>query len=258
VVDGAVGSGDFIVRNDGTDSLIASLNTTHFAIDSVVDALADEGLLTVLAEPNLTALSGEHADFLAGGEFPIPVSQENDTITIEFKRFGVFLSFMPVVLDSGRISLRVAPEVSQLSSAGAVTLNGFVIPALTTRKAVTTVELGSGQSFAIAGLIQNDVTQSLQKFPGIGDVPVLGQLFRSDNFQRNETELAIIVTPYLVRPSAPQQLVDPTLGVEPPNDEDRYVYGRNYGELTGAASAPGIVPARRRDGGGAQTGFMLD
>jgi pilus assembly protein CpaC len=258
VVGGAVGVGDFLVRKDDTNSLIASFGNDRFAVDSVIDALADEGLLTVLAEPNLTALSGEHADFLAGGEFPIPVGQDDGVITIEFKRFGVFLSFMPVVLDNGRISLRVAPEVSELSNAGAITLNGFSIPALTTRKAVTTVELGSGESFAVAGLIQNSVTQSLQKFPGIGDVPVLGTLFRSDNFQRNESELVIIVTPYLVRPSAPHQLVDPTQGIEPPNDEDRYVYGRNYGELTGAASAPGIVPARRRDSGGTQTGFMLD
>ena len=235
----------------------ASGSSGNLSFNAVLNALADEGLLTVLAEPNLTALSGENATFLAGGEFPIPVSDGDNGITIEFKRFGVFLSFTPVVLDGGRISLRVAPEVSQLSSAGAVTVNNFVIPALTTRQATTTVELASGQSFAIAGLIQNNVTHSVNEFPGLGDVPVLGQLFRSDEFQRDESELVIMVTPYLVRPTLRANLADPTQGIEPPNDEERILHGRNYGALTGAASAPGLV-ASRRDDAASEAGFLLD
>lgn len=234
-----------------------SLGNDNFTFNSVLNALADEGLLTVLAEPNLTSISGENATFLAGGEFPIPVDDGDNGITVEFKRFGVFLSFTPVVLDNGRISLRVAPEVSQLSAAGAVTISGFTVPALTTRQATTTVELGSGQSFAIAGLIQNNVTHSVTKFPGLGEVPVLGQLFRSDQFQRDESELVIIVTPYLVQPIKSANVADPTQGLEPPNDEDRILKGRTYGDLSGAAADPGLLPPRRKDSA-AQTGYMID
>src|SRR5690606_31043474 len=148
------------------------------------DALESEGVLTVLAEPNLVAMSGETASFLAGGEFPIPVPQGDDTVTITYKKFGVSLTFTPTILADGRINLNVQPEVSQLTAAGAVTLNNFVIPALATRRAETTIELGSGQSFAIAGLLSSNTNQDLSKFPGLGDLPVLGALFRSDVFRR--------------------------------------------------------------------------
>lgn len=251
------GADEILTRNDDTNSVFGSYVNRNFDVNNVLDALADEGLLSLLAEPNLTALTGEKASFLAGGEFPIPISQDDDTITIEFKQFGVYLAFTPVVLDSGRVSLRIAPEVSELSSAGAVTIQGFVIPGLTVRKAVTTVELGSGQSFGIAGLISNNVTHAISKFPGLGEVPVLGPLFRSDEFQRDETELVIVVTPYLVRPAPNAKLALPTDGLEPPTDEDRILKGRNYGEQTGAGSAPGLVGVRRKDGA-AETGFMLD
>ncbi len=173
--------------------------------NSLIDALATEGLVSVLAEPNLTALSGETASFLAGGEFPVPVPQASNggsTITVEFKNFGVGLSFTPTLLAGSRISMRVQPEVSQLDFTNKVLIAGQVVPGLTVRRANTTVELASGQSFAIAGLIQNQSQVSNQSVPGLGDIPILGELFRSNKFQRNETELVIIVTPYLVVPVA--------------------------------------------------------
>ncbi|NBB82407.1 MAG: type II and III secretion system protein family protein [Alphaproteobacteria bacterium] len=174
------------------------------SIDTVLDALEEEGFVSILAEPNLTAMSGESASFLAGGEFPVPVAQDDDTLTIEFKEFGVSLSFVPTVLDPHRISLRVRPEVSQLSSNGAIEINGLTIPALTTRRAETTVEMASGQSFAIGGLFQSNIAQGDDGVPYMNDLPVLGPLFSSQRFQRQESELVIIVTPYLVEPSSEQ------------------------------------------------------
>ena len=192
-----------------------------------LDIAAADGLATMLAEPNLTALSGETASFLAGGEFPIPVSQGNNAVTIEYKQYGVGLAFTPIVLGDGRISMRVRPEVSQLSDAGAVTLGSFRVPALTTRRAETTVELGSGQSFMIAGLLQNTGNNSVDKTPFLGDLPILGALFRSTKFQRQETELVVIVTPYLVRPVS-GQLATPIDGFRTPNDIVRDIGGQTF------------------------------
>ncbi len=178
--------------------------TKGLDLNSLIDALATEGLVAVLAEPNLTALSGETASFLAGGQFPVPVPQSGTgsaaVITIEFKNFGVSLSFTPTLLSGQRISMRVMPEVSQIDNATAIQFEGFTVPGLKIRKADTTVELASGQSFAIAGLIENDASISNSSVPGLGDIPVLGELFKSDKFQRNQTELVIIVTPYIVSP----------------------------------------------------------
>jgi pilus assembly protein CpaC len=175
------------------------------------------GLVTTLSEPNLTALSGETADFLAGGEYPIPISQGLGTTSIEYKRFGVSLAYTPTVLSNGRISLRVRPEVSELSGQGAITINGFQVPALTVRRAETTIELGSGQSFMIAGLMGNSAQSTVKKMPGAGDVPILGALFRSNNFQRGETELVIVVTPYLVNPVDANDIKLPTDGYQNAN-----------------------------------------
>ncbi len=224
----AFAAGQFLTRTDSTDSLAAGVNTGKLSINGVIDALESEGLVTVLAEPNLTAVSGETASFLAGGEFPIVVPQQGDTLTIEYKKFGVTLAFTPTILDQGRISLKVRPEVSQISTTGEVRLNNIAVPALATRRAETTVELASGQSFAIAGLIQNNVTRDLRKFPGLADLPVLGTLFRSDKFQRDETELVIIVTPYTVRPVATARLQLPTDGLVVPSDGSRIVDGDVY------------------------------
>lgn len=175
------------------------------------------GLVTSLSTPNLTALSGETADFLAGGEYPIPISQGLGTTSVEYKKFGVSLAYTPTVLANGRISMRVRPEVSELSSQGAITLNGFQVPALTVRRAETTIELGSGQSFMIAGLMSNSAQNTLKKMPGAGDIPILGSLFRSTNFQRGETELVIVVTPYLVNPVNAGDVKLPTDGYQNAN-----------------------------------------
>jgi pilus assembly protein CpaC len=223
-----------------------------------LDLAETDGLVTILAEPNLTALSGETASFLAGGEFPIPVSQSLGAVTIEYKQYGVGLAFTPIVLEDGRISMRVRPEVSELSDAGSVTLNNFKVPALTTRRAETTVELGSGQSFMIAGLLRNTNSNSINKAPLLGDLPIIGALFRSTKYQRQETELVIVVTPYLVRPVS-GQIALPTNGYRAPTDVERQLEGQSYKGVSGAparlpAPAPGMA------GGAAATaapGFKL-
>ena len=185
-------------------------------IGAAFDLAERNGLVTTLSQPNLTALSGETAEFLAGGEFPIPLSQGLGTTTVEYKKYGVSLSYTPTVLANGRISIRVRPEVSELSSQGAVTLNGFQIPALTIRRAETTVELGSGQSFMIAGLLSNNAQSTIDKAPGVGDLPIIGNLFKSQTFQRGETELVIVVTPYLVKPVNDRDIRLPTDGFQAP------------------------------------------
>jgi pilus assembly protein CpaC len=217
---------DFLRAPSEAGSFFANYTNGSSFIDAAIDALAQESLINILAEPNLTALSGETASFLAGGEFPIPVAADDDEIEIEFKEFGVSLAFTPTVLSDSRISLRVRPEVSELSQEGAITVNGLTIPALATRRAETTVELGSGQSFAIGGLLSNTVQNAVSKFPGLGDLPVLGTLFRSQRFQSNETELVILVTPYLVRPVSEPVLAAPTDGYKAPSDIERILEGR--------------------------------
>jgi len=203
----------------GSNTLVTGSYTSgDFNVDGILDMLADDNLVTVLAEPNLTALSGETASFLAGGEFPIPINQDNNGgITIEFRSFGVGLSFTPTIVSANRINMHVLPEVTQLSEVGAVTFGEVQVPALTTRRAETTVELASGQSFAIAGLLQNNSQESIKKTPGLGDIPVLGALFKSERFQRNETELVIIVTPYIVQPISDRDIplpTDPFIGAD--------------------------------------------
>jgi pilus assembly protein CpaC len=204
---------------------------------STLNLSEGDGLVSILAEPNLTALSGETASFLAGGEFPIPVSQSLGAVTIEYRQYGVGLAFTPIVLADGRISMRVRPEVSELSNEGAVKLNDFIVPALTTRRAETTVELGSGQSFMIAGLLRNTNTNNVNKAPFLGDLPILGALFRSTSFKRSETELVIVVTPYLVRPTS-GKLALPTQGYRAPTDVEMNLEGQTFKGVSGAASAP--------------------
>ena len=203
---GSPGQGDtpavpkgFNINPVGT-TLGAAGNLFGLDLLASLDLAEVDGLVTTLAEPNLTALSGETASFLAGGEFPVPISQSLGSISVEYKQYGVGLAFTPIVLADGRISMRVRPEVSELSAEGSIKLNGFDVPALVTRRAETTVELGSGQSFMLAGLIRNNTTNNIDKAPFLGDLPILGALFRSTSFRRQETELVIIVTPYLVRP----------------------------------------------------------
>ncbi len=211
--------------NGITDGVGFAGKPGNWDINAVIDALDREGLITILAEPNLTAISGETASFLAGGEFPILVPDGDGGVTVDFKKFGVSLAFTPTFIGD-RINLHVRPEVSQLSTEGAISVPitqfaTVTIPALTVRRAETTVELASGQSFAIGGLLQNDTAHAIQKFPLLGNVPIIGRLFASDRFQRKESELAIIVTPYIVRPASTRLSV-PTDGFAPPHDLERY------------------------------------
>lgn len=213
---------------------LLSFTPGSISLDFLFDALEEKGVVKTLAEPNLIAMSGDTASFLAGGEFPVPVIQSSgggagatgqSAITIEFKEFGVALSFTPTVLDNGLINLVVSPEVSRLDFANAVFVSGFRIPALTTRRATTTVELRDGQSFAIAGLIQNEFQDSVRQFPILGDLPIIGALLRSSDFQRNESELVIIVTPHLVKPAPAGSLVAPDEKFIPPSDAELFFLG---------------------------------
>ena len=259
----------FQTQNPFTGGQITNTNIFNFLVGghngqilATLDALAQEGLVTVLAEPNLTASNGQPASFHAGGEFPIPVASSPNTatgittITVVFKEFGVRLQFTPTIVDANHVILRVRPEVSELSTAGAVTINNFSIPALTVRRAETTVELGSGESFALAGLLRNTTTQNVSKVPGLGDLPILGQLFRSEQFQRNETELVIIVTPYLVKPAeTATALALPTDGFQAPHDIQRVVNGDMARQTLPPAKGP-LGPGNRGLIGPA--GFRLD
>ncbi|KMS60275.1 secretion system protein [Novosphingobium barchaimii LL02] len=238
-----------------------------------LDAGETIGLVSTLAQPNLTALSGETADFLAGGEYPIPISQGLGATSVEYRKYGVSLSYTPTVLANGRISMRVRPEVSELSTEGAVSLGGYTIPALTVRRTETTVELGSGQSFMIAGLLSNNTANSIQKMPGAGDLPILGSLFRSTGYRRGETELVIVVTPYLVNPVDGSQIALPTDGFNSPNELQRLLGNMGSDGVSGAkrsgptqapsSTVPSVgaaeskAPSRTTSGDTAKPGFSL-
>ena len=241
-----------ITEEPGTALATNSIGTTlGFAgqllgldLSAAIDLAETHNLAVTLSQPNLTALSGETAEFLAGGEFPIPLSQGFGTTTVEYKNYGVSLSYTPTVLANGRISLRVRPEVSELTSQGSVTLNGFRVPGLITRRTETTIELGSGQSMMIAGLLSNSSQNAIEKAPGLGDVPILGNLFRSTNFQRGETELVIVVTPYLVKPMNASDVRLPTDGYLKPTENQRILQYRDADGVTGGTRPePSAVPA---------------
>jgi len=227
---------------------------TQFAGDGttwtfLIDALKEEGLVKVLAEPTLITLSGKTANFLAGGEYPIPVPQASGggtSITIDYKSFGVGLKFTPTVLSSDKISMQVAPEVSELDFTNAVAIQGYIVPALTTRRVATTIELADGQSFAIAGLLRDELREDVQKFPVLGEIPILGVLFRSMAYQKNETELVIVVTPHLVKPLDMTKQTLPTDSLIEPDDLEFYLLGNLEGRGEkgtetgpGASSLPG-------------------
>jgi pilus assembly protein CpaC len=214
-----------------------------------IDALQDNGLVKILAEPNLITTSGQSAEFLAGGEFPIPVPQDLGVVTIDYKTFGVGLAFTPTVLSNNKISMRVSPEVSEIDFSTAVAAGGVAVPGLTTRRLSTTIELADGQSFAIAGLLQHDVRQLVSKFPLLGDIPVLGALFRSTKFQKNETELVVIATVHLVKPLDMSRQTLPTDQYVEPDDFEFYMLGR----VEGAGSDEAVLP---QAGAGPATGGM--
>lgn len=218
-----------------------------YGLAATVDALERDGLLKVLAEPNLTALSGEEAQFLAGGEFPIPVPQQLGTTTIEYKPFGVALKFTPYVLSENRLRIQVQPEVSEISNERVVDSgDGFFAPSIITRRASTTVELAPGESFMIAGLIRDNMATQIDELPGVGEIPVLSALFRSTSFQRNETELVIAVTPYLVDPLKHSDIKMPTDDFRPASFMEQIFFGALSGTRGDSPSAEG------------PSGFMVD
>ncbi len=201
------------------------------------------GLVSTLAEPTLTTVSGETATFQAGGRFPIPIASALGNVSVTYENYGISLEYTPTVMANGRISIKVAPEVSELTSDGAVRISGLEIPAISTRQAETTVELGSGESFMIAGLLQNNWNSSLDKTPGLADMPILGNLFKSDGFRRRETELMIVITPYLVNPISDSEIVLPTDGFKAPNEVDRLLLNRQHsGTIGGDRPKPSVAP----------------
>lgn len=234
--------------------LSGTVNHGNSGLSGALEALESDGLFKVLAEPNLVALSGEKAEFLAGGEFPIPVAQSgnSDTITVEFKPFGVAVQFVPYVLSENRIRLAVQPEVSEISEADNVVVNNFVVPSITTRRAKTTVELAPGESFMIAGLIRDQMNSTIKQIPGIAEIPVLSALFRSTAYQRNETELVIAVTPYVVDPLKSSDVRLPTDDFRPASTMESFFYGA-LGSLQGDVRRLSQTPSLE-----GPVGFMVD
>ena len=213
----------------GATNLQSTLTGGSGTLSGLVEALENQGLATVLAEPSLTTVTGKPASFLAGGQYPIPVAGTDGTVTVQYQPFGVSLNFTPVVMSNDRISVLVNPEVSTLNFANPIQVAGFTYPILDTRKAQATVELGSGQTFVLAGLLRNDSSNNISKLPGAGDIPILGALFRSQSFQNNQTELVILVTPYVVHPvSEAKKIQTPLDGFKPPTDIERLMLGSLY------------------------------
>lgn len=232
---GAFSSGVNLI-NPPFNSLGGQFNDGKTNIAGLIDILDSESLATVLAEPNLVAMSGETASFLAGGEFPFPVPQQRN-ITIDFKEFGIKLAFTPTVLSSNKINLRVRPEVSELDRVNQLDFSFTAgtrvqVPGIRTRRVETSVELGSGESLAIAGLFSNNINNALKEVPGLADIPVLGALFRSASFSRNETELVVIVTPYIIQPSSKEDFALPSEGIVYTSQLDTFFYGRLTREKT--------------------------
>jgi pilus assembly protein CpaC len=238
----ATGLGTLPSGNPPFGTLIGRVLSSGVDADVIVQALEERGLARRLAEPNLITMSGERANFLAGGEFPIPVQGDNNSITVDYKKFGVSLAFTPTVLANGVINLRIEPEVSQLDYTNTVRTATVAVPAIIVRRASTVVELRDGQSFAIAGLLQSVTQQTQEQLPWLADVPIIGALFRSAAFERKETDLAIIVTPRLVKPAKPgQRLKTPLDGTASGNDADLFLVGQ--GEVSVAkARVSGTAP----------------
>ncbi len=237
-----------INRGGDANAIEIDFTSGDFSVTSVLDALAEDDLVKILAEPNLTTASGRSASFLAGGEIPIPVPGQDGQVTIDWREFGVSLDFTPEVIAKDKISLTVAPEVSELTQIGSIQLQGFNIPSLAIRRTETTVELGSGQSFAVAGLLQHGTSNNVSKFPGLGDIPILGALFRSTQYQNEQTELVILITPYIVRGVPNQELATPADGLQSPTDGERILLGRHFHpEDEPPVYQPVENPAKARD-----------
>lgn len=240
----------FSLDSSNNDLALSYRNASNEGLDALIDAMDTQGMVSVLAEPNLTALSGETASFLAGGEFPVPVGVDDNEIEIQFKQFGVSLAFTPTVRSAGRINLKLRSEVSQLSEAAGIILNSIEVPGLTTRRADTTIELASGQSFAVAGLLQNREVNDISKVPGLGSIPVLGKLFQSRRYLEEETELIIIATPYLVQP------VDPDTPLLTP--ADRGDASQQFEQLLENSSSNAATSSGERSRLDSPVGFIME
>jgi pilus assembly protein CpaC len=249
-----VGTGGLISGAQPFGAVVGRMLGGGVTADVLLQALEERGVVRRLAEPNLVALSGDTASFLAGGEFPIPIANTNGTITVEFKKYGVGLAFTPTVLGDGVINLKIEPEVSQIDPTNVIRAGNIAIPSLIVRRANTTIELRDGQSFAMAGLLQSMSTTDQNQLPWLADIPVLGALARSASYQKKETDLVIIVTPRLVRPARPGDVLrTPLDGTRPANDAEFFLLGQ--GEIT--------VPMDRRirgrsDGSAPNVGHILD
>jgi pilus assembly protein CpaC len=243
--------------NQNAGAVLFGFNAGSVQVGLLLEALEQKGVVRFLAEPNLVALSGQEAKFLAGGEYPVPVAQNNDRISVEFKPFGVELSFIPRVVDKELINLEMKAAVSAIDPANSLSLsNGIEISAFTRRETSTTVEMRDGESFAIAGLLTDDFTDNTSQLPWIGDVPVLGALFRSADYQRLQTELVIIVTAHLVTPTRGEALALPTDRIKPPTEKDLFLHGRTAAD-TRPPSKGAAGEVAKQDFGGSY-GYVLD
>jgi pilus assembly protein CpaC len=249
-------AGSLPASNSNTGAILFGFNAGSTQVGILLEALEQKGVVRFLAEPNLVALSGQEAKFLAGGEYPVPVAQDNDTTTVEFKPFGVELAFIPRVVDKDLINLELKAAVSAIDTTNGINIDGFEIAAFSRRETSTTVEMRDGESFAIAGLLQDDFTDSSAQLPWIGDVPVLGALFRSANYQRSQTELVIIISAHLVTPTRGEALALPTDRIKPPTEKDLFLHGRTAaGTRTPQKGAAGEVAKQDFTG---SYGYVLD
>ncbi|AGI66632.1 putative type II/III secretion system protein [Octadecabacter antarcticus 307] len=248
-------SGATPANNDNAGAFLFGFNAGGVEVGILLEALENRGVVRTLAEPNLTALSGQEASFLAGGEYPVPISQDGSAITVEYKPFGISLSFTPRVIDGDIINLELHASVSSLDPTNGFSQNGFSIDAFRTRETSTTVEMRDGESFAIAGLLSDDFVDLSGQVPWAGDIPVLGALFRSAEYSRQQTELVIIVTPHLVTPTRGDALALPTDRVRPPTERDLFLFGRVTAE--DAPQSGGAGEVARQDFSGSY-GYVLD
>ena len=249
--------GSIPTSNSNAGAVLFGFNAGSTQVGLLLEALEQKGVVRFLAEPNLVALSGQEAKFLAGGEYPVPVAQSDNRTSVQFKPFGVELSFIPRVVDKDIINLELKASVSAIDPSNSLTLDGgFTLAAFTRRETSTTVEMRDGESFAIAGLLQDDFTDNSSQLPWIGDVPVLGALFRSANYQRNQTELVIIISSHLVTPTRSGGMALPTDRIKPPTEKDLFLFGRTAaGSRTPKQGAAGEVA--KQDFGGSY-GYVLD
>ncbi|MEX0284773.1 MAG: type II and III secretion system protein family protein [Paracoccaceae bacterium] len=247
--------GNIPVSNNNTGAILFGFNAGSVQVGLLIEALERKGVVRTLAEPNLTALSGQEAKFLAGGEYPVPVAQDNQNITVEFKPFGIELNFIPRVVDKDIINLELTAAVSAIDASNGININGFQISAFSRRETSTTVEMRDGESFAIAGLIEDNFLDNANQMPWLGDVPVLGALFRSADYQRSQTELVIIISAHLVTPTRGDALTLPTDRVKPPSERDLFLFGQTAQRSKVSRGAASEVA--RQDFSGSY-GYVLD